>query len=98
MTKTVEPLGASVLVLPDPDSHVTAGGVALPHNDREIGKVGKVVRVGDEVTVAVKKGDRVIFGGVRGQSGYTGRPMDIKGVRHLVISEGDLLGVDEDPS
>ncbi len=97
-TETVEPLGDAVLVLPDPDSSKSEGGIALTHDTRRIGKGGVVIRKGAGVTLELEEGERVIFAGERGKSGYVGRPTDIDGVRHLVIDQVDLLyvvGVDE---
>lgn len=93
MSETVEPLGDAVLVLPDPDSSMSAGGIALTRDRVRLGKAGVVIRKGAGVTVVLEEGDRVVFAGERGKSGYVGCPTDINGVRHLVINQSELLCV-----
>jgi len=95
----VKPLDDRVLVKPVEAETKTESGIYLPEGAAEKPQQGKVVAVGPgrltedgskRAPVAVKKGDRVVYGK------YAGSKIEIKGVEHLILRESDLLGLVED--
>jgi chaperonin GroES len=91
----VKPLEDRVLVKPlDPETK-TASGLYLPESAKEKpmqGKVvasgpGKLLENGKRAHLSVKVGDTVVFGK------YAGTEVEIKGAKHLIIRENELLGV-----
>lgn len=75
----------------------TKGGILLPDTAKEKPLEGKVIAVGTgqrarngtAVEMAVKKGDRVIYGK------WSGSEMKLDGKEYLVLRESDILGVIE---
>lgn len=74
----------------------TKGGILLPDTAKEKPLEGKVVAVGPgqrkngtAPAMAVKKGDRVIYGK------WSGTEMKLDDKEYLVLREGDILGVVE---
>lgn len=60
----MEPLGDRVLVKPFGEQSATAGGVLLPSSAAETGRganFGEVLAIGEDVELAVKKGDKIIY-------------------------------------
>jgi len=91
----VKPLEDRVLVKPIEQDAKTESGIYLPETAKERPMKGEVVAVGpgkrlDNGTLArpsVKSGDTVVFGK------YAGSEIEIKGVKHLIMRETELLGV-----
>lgn len=91
----VKPLEDRVLVKPIEQDTKTESGIYLPETAKERPMKGEVVAVGpgkrlDNGTLAkpsVKSGDTVVFGK------YAGSEIEIKGVKHLIMRESELLGV-----
>ena len=91
----VKPLEDRVLVKPIEQESKTESGIYLPETAKERPMKGEVVAVGpgkrlDNGTIAkpsVKSGDTVVFGK------YAGSEIEIKGVKHLIMRESELLGV-----
>lgn len=91
----VIPLGDKVVVKRVEAEEVTAGGIVLPDAARDKPAEGRIVSVGDGVTLPdgkvvalqVSEGDRVLF------SSYAGSEVDIDGDELLVMSESDILAV-----
>jgi chaperonin GroES len=93
------PLADRVLVRPIKEDEVTAGGVILPQNAQEKPKRGTVVAVGPGLPdlqggprqpIPVKEGQTVMF------SQYGGVDLKIDDEPHLLLREGDLLGIIEE--
>ena len=94
---TLQPLGERLLVKALPEEEVTKGGVILPDTAKEKPQQGKVIAVGKGMLLrsgkgkvnpmAVKKGDRVLFGK------YAGTDIKIDGEEHLIMREDDILAV-----
>ena len=92
---TVRPLSDRVLVKRTAAETKTKGGIIIPDTAKEKPVEGLVVAVGpglrnDNGTTrepSVKKGDRILFGK------YDGTEVKIDGEEHLLIREGDVLGV-----
>lgn len=91
----VKPLEDRVLVKPLEAETKTASGLYLPETAKEKpmqGKVvstgpGKLLENGKRAHLSVKVGDTVVFGK------YAGTEVEIKGDKHLIIRENELLGV-----
>lgn len=91
----VKPLEDRILVKPADPETKTASGLFLPESTKEKPIQGTVVALGpgrklDNGTVAkpsVTKGDTVVFGK------YAGTEVEIKGDKHLIMRESELLGV-----
>ncbi|MDX2148657.1 MAG: co-chaperone GroES [Planctomycetota bacterium] len=93
----VKPLEDRVLVKPiDPETK-TASGLYLPESSKERPIRGEVVSTGPgkrmengkRAEMSVRRGDTVVFGK------YAGTEVEIKGVKHLIMRESELLGVIE---
>jgi len=80
----------------DADSK-TAGGIIIPDTAKEKPSEGEVIAVGpggrDEsgkiIPIALKVGDRVLFGK------WSGTEIKIEGVEYLIMKESDIMGVVE---
>ena len=91
----VKPLEDRVLVKPIEKDNVTDSGLYLPESSKEKpiqGKVvstgpGKLLDNGNRASLSVKKGDTVVYGK------YAGTEVEIKGNKHLILRETELLGV-----
>ena len=91
----VRPLQDRILVRRVAEEEKTKGGIIIPDAAKEKPAEGEVIAVGsgkvDEKgkvrPVAVKKGDRILFGK------YSGNEIKIDGVDHLILREDDVLGV-----
>lgn len=91
----VKPLEDRVLVKPIEKENVTESGLYLPESSKERPIQGEVVAVGPgkqldnggRATLSVKNGDRVVYGK------YAGTEVEIKGDKHLILRETELLGV-----
>lgn len=91
----VKPLEDRVLVKPIEKETMTESGLYLPESSKEKpiqGQVvatgpGKLLDNGNRADLSVKKGDRVVYGK------YAGTEVEIKGDKHLILRETELLGV-----
>ena len=98
LTRTIiRPLDDRVLLKPDDAKEKTESGIYLPEGAKEKPMSGKVVAVGpgklnddgSRSALSVKKGDTVVYGK------YSGTEIEIKNITHLIVREGELLGVIE---
>jgi chaperonin GroES len=93
----VRPLQDRILVKRLEEEEKTKGGIIIPDTAKEKPVEGEVIAVGSgKVTdkgevrpLAVKKGDRILFGK------YSGTEIKIEGVEHLILREDEVLGVIE---
>ena len=93
----IRPLHDRVLVKRIAEQQKTKGGIIIPDTAREKPIEGKVIAVGngkilEDGTVrkmAVKKGDRVLFGK------YNGTEVKVEGEDALILREDDILGIVE---
>ena len=91
----VKPLHDRVIVKRVEELEKTKGGIIIPDTAKEKPVEGIVVAVGDgkvlddgkKLTLAVKKGDRVLFGK------YAGTEIKIDGEEHLIMREDDIIGI-----
>lgn len=93
----VKPLEDRILIKPIEVESKTASGIYLPETAKEKpvrGKVvstgpGKLLDNGKRAQLSVKTGDTVVYGK------YAGTEVEIKGDKHLIMRETELLGVIE---
>jgi len=93
----IKPLDDRVLVKPSDPEEKTATGLYLPQGAKEKPQQGTVVATGPgrllkdgkRAPVNVKKGETVVYGK------YSGSEIELKGVKHVILEETDLLGVVE---
>lgn len=93
----VKPLEDRVLVKPIEAETKTASGIYLPETAKEKPVKGSVVATGPgkrlengkRAEMSVGKGDTVVYGK------YAGTEVEIKGEKHLILRESELLGVIE---
>ena len=91
----VKPLEDRVLVKPVEAESKTASGIYLPESSKEKPVKGKVVSTGPgkrlengkRAEMSVRSGDTVVYGK------YAGTEVEIKGEKHLILRESELLGV-----
>lgn len=93
----VKPLEDRIVVKPIEKESKTASGLYLPESAKEKPVQGEVIATGPgkrmdngkRAEMSVRKGDRVLYGK------YAGTEVEIKGVKHLLMRESELLGVIE---
>lgn len=93
----IRPLHDRVLVEREAEETTTAGGIVIPDSATEKpiqGKVvaageGKLLDSGDRRPMAVKSGDKVLFGK------YSGTEVKLNGAEYIVMKEDDIMGVVE---
>ena len=90
----IRPLHDRVLIKRDDAEEKTAGGIVLPGNKEkpEIGEVlavgsGRIAENGDVRPLAVKAGDKVVFGK------YSGTEVKLDGEELLMMREDDIMGI-----
>ena len=80
-----KPLGDRVVVEPTTQSEKTESGIILPDTAQEKPQEGRVLAVGD--CVSVKKDDLVLY------PKYTGTEITHEGQEVLIMSEKEILAV-----
>ncbi|MCX5689439.1 MAG: co-chaperone GroES [Planctomycetota bacterium] len=93
----VKPLEDRVLVKPIEAESKTSSGIYLPEASKEKPVKGKIVSTGPgkrlengkRAEMTVRNGDTVVYGK------YAGTEVEIKGEKHLILRESELLGVIE---
>lgn len=96
-TMKIRPLQDRVIVKRVAEEERTKGGILIPDTAKEKPMEGEVIAVGHgkilengtKLTPEVKAGDRILFGK------YAGTEVKIDGVEHLILTEGDILGIVE---
>ena len=91
----LRPLADRVIVKRVEQETKTASGIVIPDNAAEKPDQGEVLSVGpgkrnergDIVSMNVKKGDRVLFGG------FAGSEVKLDGKELLILSESEILAV-----
>ena len=94
------PLGDRVLIKRVEEEEKTKGGIIIPDTAKEKPQEGEVIAVGpgarDEkgalVPLAVKNGDRILFGK------WSGTEIKLDGEELLIMKESDIMGVIEKPA
>ena len=91
----LRPLHDRVIVKRVEEEEKTSGGIIIPDAAKEKPQQGKVIAVGKGKILengkvsplAVKKGDRILFGK------YAGTDIKIEGEEHLIMREDDILAI-----
>lgn len=87
----VRPLGENVLIQPTKPEKKTATGIYLPENiNEERRQEGKVVAVGTDKDMAVKKGEKVIF-----KRYGSSEEIEVAGEPYILVNYKDILAVIE---
>ena len=89
------PLHDRVIVKRVEEEEKTSGGIIIPDAAKEKPQQGKVIAVGKGKILengkvsplAVKKGNRILFGK------YAGQEIKIDGEEHLIMREDDILAI-----
>ena len=95
MAVKIKPLGDRVLVSPIEEKEMQKGGIIIPDTAKEKPQEGEIVAVGPgkttddgkTIAMAVKKGDKVIYGK------YSGTEVKLDGEDYLLMREDDILGI-----
>jgi chaperonin GroES len=88
--ESIKPLGENVLVKPLEADVKTKSGIVLPDSAREDRpQEGKVIAVGDDKKIKVKKNQKVIF------AKYSGTEIKIDNEEYLIMKNEDILAVIE---
>jgi chaperonin GroES len=90
----IKPLGPRVLVKRS-KAHASKGGILLPDSAQEKPREGEVIAAGPGKTnesgqlepIAVRVGDRILFGS------YAGTEVKHDDEEYLILSEEDILGI-----
>ena len=93
----IRPLHDRVIIKRTEEDRMSAGGIVIPDNAAEKPVRGEVIAVGNGKIledgsvrpIAVKAGDKVLFGK------YSGTEVKIDGQELLVMREEDIMGVVE---
>ena len=91
----LKPLHDRVLVKRIEEEEETRSGIVVPDTAKEKPQEGEVIAVGDgkvlesgeKLKMAVKKGDRVLFGK------YSGTEVKLDDTEYLMMREDDVLGI-----
>lgn len=95
MNMNITPLHDRVVIRRMEEEHTSPGGIVIPGNAAEKpqrGEImavgaGKVLEDGKVRPLAVKKGDKVLFGK------YAGTEVKIDGKDYIIMREDDIIGV-----
>ena len=96
MATRIRPLADRLIVKRlEEQEQKSVGGIIIPDTAKEKPQEGKVIAVGTgkvtedgkKLPMAVKEGDRILFGK------YSGSEVKIDGEEYLILREEDILGV-----
>ena len=88
--ESIKPLGENVLVKPLKADVKTKSGIVLPETASEDRpQEGKVIAVGDDKKIKVKKNQKVIF------AKYSGTEIKIDNEEYLIMKNEDILAIIE---
>ena len=93
----LKPLADRLVVEPNEQEEVTAGGIILPETAKEKPQQGKVIAAGPgrtddkgkRVDMEVKLGDKVLY------AKYSGTEIKLDGKKVLILRESDILAIVE---
>lgn len=91
----IKPLADRVIVKPIDPEETKQGGIIIPDTAKEKPQEGEVIAVGpgkvseagNQVTMEVKKGDKVLYGK------YSGTDVTVEGQDYLIMRESDILAI-----
>ena len=92
---TLRPLHDHVMIQRMEEDQTRHGSIIIPDSAKEKPQEGKVVAIGTgrvtedgkNLPLAVKQGDRILFGK------YSGNEVKLDGEEYLIMKEEDVLGV-----
>ena len=84
---TIKPMGDRLLVKMEQIQEKTAGGIFIPQTAQEKTQMAVVQAVGDDETIKVKKGDRILY------DKYAGTTVKTDGEEMLILHMTDVLAV-----
>jgi chaperonin GroES len=91
---TIKPLGDRVVIKSLESEETTKSGIVLPGTAKEKPQMAEVLEVGPggnvdgkEITMQVKKGDKVIY------SKYAGTEVKLDGTEYIIVRQSDILAV-----
>ncbi len=95
MALNMKPLGSRVVVEPNEQEEITAGGIVLPETAKEKPQQGTILAVGqgdrDEdgkrIPMDVAVGDKILF------AKYSGTEIKVDGKKLLILRESDILAI-----
>ena len=88
--ETIRPLGENVLVKVLKEDAKTKSGIVLPDTaNAEKPQEGKIIAIGDDKKIKVKKGQKIIF------TKYSGTEIKIDSEEYLILKNEDILAVVE---
>ena len=95
MALNMKPLGSRVVVEPNEQEEITAGGIVLPETAKEKPQQGTVLAIGqgdrDEdgkrIPMDVAVGDKILF------AKYSGTEIKMDGKKLLILRESDILAI-----
>jgi chaperonin GroES len=95
MAISLKPLGNRVVVEPQEEEEITAGGIVLPETAKEKPQKGTVLAVGpgdrnedgERIPMDVSEGDTVLY------AKYAGTEIKLDGKKLLILRESDLLAI-----
>lgn len=91
----VKPLADRIILRPLEAEQKTAGGIIIPDAAKEKPQKGEIVAVGpgkvtdngQKIEMALKNGDKVLYGK------YSGTEVSIDGQDYLIMKESDVLAI-----
>ena len=89
---TIKPLQDRVVVKMAEAEETTKGGIILTGSAKEKPEVAEVIEVGEgkkDVTMTVKKGDKVLL------SKYSGTNVKLDGEEYIIVKMEDILAIVE---
>ncbi len=97
MATKLTPLHDRIVIRRVEEAETTRGGIIIPETAKDKPQEGEIIAVGkgrsnEEGKVfplAVKEGDRVLFGK------YAGTEIKVNGEEHLILREDEVLGIIE---
>jgi len=84
---TLQPLGDRVLIKVEAAEEKTKSGLYIPQNAQEKTQMASVTAIGDDESIKVKVGDKVMY------DKYAGTAVKIENDEYLVVRFSDLIAV-----
>ena len=81
------PLGDRVLLKVDAAEEKTKSGLYIPQTAQEKTQIGSVIAIGEDETIKVKAGDRVMY------DKYAGTAIKDDGAEYLILHYTDLISI-----
>jgi chaperonin GroES len=92
----IKPLGDRVVIKSVEQDETTRSGIVLPGSAKRKSIMAEVVEVGPgglvdgkEVTMHVRKGDKVLY------SQYSGMEVKLDKIEYIIVRQSDILGIIE---